>query len=128
MTRRILINAADSRLKIVHAEYSDLHFVELELNESLEATVCAHSLPDIEYLFKPVGTVDFHTNTFFTLLSQMESFYTQINVIDELCDVVDPVEYSTKCDYRVFRLGKRADAGSAETQVDQTPFQIIAFI
>lgn len=54
----------------------------------------------------PIGTIDLYVTNYFKMLNQIEQFYTQMHFIDELCDVVDPIEYSTKCDYRVIRLGK----------------------
>lgn len=102
--KTVSVNADGDRVRIAPVDY-DAHFIELQLNGNLEATVALHSLPDIDNLFKPFGTVEFFANTFFNLLDQMGTFYTQMNVIDELCDVVDPIEYSTKCSYRVFKLG-----------------------
>lgn len=69
------------------------------------ATVSSHSLPNIEKLFKPFGTVESYGPIFFSYLEQMELFYNYMSTIDELCYVVDPMIIDTKCNYRLIKLG-----------------------
>lgn len=65
-----------------------------------------HSLPENEKYFKPVGTIETHSATFFNLLDQMGEFYAQMNTIDELTYVVDPETITTKHNFRVIKLGQ----------------------
>lgn len=70
------------------------------------ATVSSHSLPNIEKLFKPFGTVESYATIFFSLLEQMELFYNYMSTIDELCYVVDPMIIDTKCNHRLIKIGR----------------------
>lgn len=69
------------------------------------ATVLSHSLPNIEKLFKPFGTVESYATMFFSYLEQMELFYGYMSIIDELCCVVDPIKVDTKCNQRLIKIG-----------------------
>lgn len=51
------------------------------------------------------GNIETYSAIFFSLLDQMEQFYIQMNSIDELTYVVEPVDISTKHNYRVIKLG-----------------------
>lgn len=84
----------------------DSHYLILRLDDNLNVTVLAHSLPENDKYFKPINTIEMHSATFFSLLEQMEPFYAQINTIDELTCVVDPEIISTKHNHRVIKLGK----------------------
>lgn len=84
----------------------DSHYLVLKLDEHLSVSVLTHSLPENEKYFKPVGTIETHSATFFSLLDQMGEFYAQMNTIDELTYVVDPETITTKHNFRVIRLGQ----------------------
>lgn len=81
------------------------HFIILKLDKNLTASVLSHSLPSIDKLFKPFGTIESFVTTFFSILEHLEQFYVEMNTIDELCYVVDPMEITTKCNYRIIKLG-----------------------
>lgn len=70
------------------------------------ATVSSHSLPNMEKLFKPFGTVESYATVFFSYLEQMELFYNYMSTIDELCYVVDPMIIDTKCNHRLIKIGR----------------------
>lgn len=76
------------------------------MDENLNATVLSHTLPVPDTVFKQFGTIEAYSGTFFSLLEQMEEFYCQINTIDELTYVVDPVDITTKHNHRIIKLGK----------------------
>lgn len=71
-------------------------------------SVTDHSLPDFNgKLFNFVGHLEAYAAKFYEYLDQMDEFYGHMNTVDELCFVVDPVEVTTKCNYRVIKLGNR---------------------
>lgn len=84
----------------------DSHFLTLQLDKYLSPAVLEHSLPDNDKYFMQSGNIETYSAIFFSLLDQMEQFYIQMNSIDELTYVVEPVDISTKHNYRVIKLGK----------------------
>lgn len=104
--RKVFMNSACNQIKIVPVRDLDSHYLILKLDENLNVTVLSHSLPENEKYFKPIGTIETHSATFFSLYEQMDEFYSQMNTIDELTYVVDPEEITTKHNYRVIKLGK----------------------
>lgn len=102
---KVFLNSSCERVKIVSIN-DDSHYLILDLDEYLTPTVLEHSLPDNEKYFMMSGTVDTYSAIFFDLLDKMEMFYIQMHTIDQLTYVVDPVEVSTKHNYRVIKLGK----------------------
>lgn len=104
--RKVFINTECDQIKIVPVGDYDTHYLILSLDEHLNVSILEHSLPENEKYFKSIGTIDTYSSAFFNLLQQMEEFYAQMNTIDELTYVVDPEEITTKCNYRVIKLGK----------------------
>lgn len=104
--RKVFMNSACNQIKIVPVRDLDSHYLILKLDENLNVTVLSHSLPENDKYFKPIGTIETHSATFFSLYEQMDDFYSQMNTIDELTYVVDPEEITTKHNYRVIKLGK----------------------
>lgn len=102
---KVYISPDCQQIKIVPADDYDAHHLTLQLDDKLNVSVLSHSLPENERYFKPVGTIETHSATFFSLLDQMGEFYAQMNTIDELTYVVDPEEITTKHNYRVIKLG-----------------------
>lgn len=104
--KHIYVDHGCNAIKIEPVNNVDSHFIVLKLDEDLIATVSSHSLPNIEKLFKPFGTVESYATMFFSYLEQMELFYGHMSTIDELCYVVDPVKIDTKCNYRLIKIGR----------------------
>lgn len=104
--RKVFMNSACDQIKIVPIRDLDSHYLILKLDENLNVTVLSHSLPENDKYFKPIGTIETLSATFFSLYEQMDDFYSQMNTIDELTYVVDPEEITTKHNYRVIKLGK----------------------
>lgn len=77
----------------------------MKIDDRLNATILEHSLPETDNYFKPHGTMETYVATFFNLLQRMEGFYEQMDTMDELTCVVDPMQPTTKHDYRIIRLG-----------------------
>lgn len=102
---KIFINTKCDEIKIIPIDF-DLHFLILKLDDRQNASVLAHSLPDTEPYFKPIGTIETHSAIFYHQLQCMEKFYMQMDTIDQLTCVVDPPQVTTKHDYRIIRLGK----------------------
>lgn len=102
------MNADCSQIKIIPDEtYGGDHFLIVSINEDLHVSVLDHSLPDLNgKLFNFIGNLESYASKFFEYLDQMDEFYGNMNTIDELCFVVDPVNVTTKCNYRVIKLGK----------------------
>lgn len=95
------------RIKIIPADNYDDHYIILAVNIDLSINVAEHSLPDTENnLFPACGSIESYTAMFFGYLEQMEDFYCQMNTIDQLCYVVDPVEITTKSNYRTIKISK----------------------
>lgn len=104
--RKVLLSDDCKQIKIVPIDNSDEHYLILEVNDDLSVNVLEHSLPDAENKLFPVcGNIESYTTIFFNYLEQMEDFYRQMNTIDQLCFIVDPVEITTKCNYRVLKIG-----------------------
>lgn len=85
--------------------YDQIHYIYLAISENMDVTVSQHSLPDRHRWFPPMGSITSYFNEFIAAVEQLEEFYDNINTIDELCFVVDPIEPSTKSDARIFRIG-----------------------
>lgn len=100
----MFVNATCDQIKIIPIN-DDSHYLVLRLDENLNVSVLAHSLPENEKYFKPINTIEKHSATFFNLLEQMERFYAEINTIDMLTCVVDPEVVTTKHNHRVIKLG-----------------------
>lgn len=105
--KKIYIDHGCNEIKIEPPNNVDSHFIVLKLDANFTATVSAHSLPNIDKLFKPIGTVESYTTMFFNYLEQMELFYSYMSAIDELCYVLDPTKPNTKCNHRLIKIGKR---------------------
>lgn len=103
---KVFVSPDCQQIKIVPAKDYHSHYMILQLDDSLNVTILAHSLPENDKYFKPVGTIGSYSDAFFNLLQQTEEFYAQMNSIDELTYVVDPEEITTKHNYRVIKLGK----------------------
>lgn len=92
-------------MKITPKYDGSKHYLILNLNKDGTLTLASHSLPNDDEHFKSVGTsIHSFSMRFFELLDEMEEFYGQMHTIDELCCVVDPMEISTKHNYRVIKL------------------------
>lgn len=102
---KVFINNKCDEIKIVPVNY-DTHYLIIKLDEHLKPFVKEHSLPDNDKYFMLSGTIETFSAIFFSLLDQMDAFYIQMNTIDELTFVVDPVEITTKHNYRLIKLGK----------------------
>lgn len=102
----MFLSSLCDEIKIIPVHDYDSHYLILRLDENLTVSVLEHSLPESEKYFKPVGRIEMFSATFFHLLDQMERFYAQISIIDELTCVVDPEVITTKHNHRVIRLGK----------------------
>lgn len=102
----MFINSTGDQIKIVPVNEYESHYLILKLDQNLNVSVLTHSLPENDKYFKPVGTIETHSATFFSLLDQMGEFYAQMNTIDELTYVVDPEFITTKHNYRVIKLGE----------------------
>lgn len=96
-----------NQIKIVPIENYESHYLILKLDEHLNVSVLTYSLPDNDKYFKPFGTIQTYSATFFELLKQTEEFYANMNTIDELTCVVDPEEITTKHNHRVIKLEDR---------------------
>lgn len=73
----------------------------------MDVAVSEHSLPEKHKWFQSsTGSITNYFNEFSRLLEELEEFYSNINTIDELCFVVDPVQPSTKINYRIFKIGE----------------------
>lgn len=78
----------------------------MDIKNDLNVTIVDHSLPDATgKLFSFSGNIESYVTKFFEYLGQMEEFYCQLNAIDELCFVVDPIEVNTKSNSRIIKLG-----------------------
>lgn len=104
--KKIYVDRGCNEIRIEPTNNVDSHFIVLKLDEDLIATVSSHSLPNIEKLFKPLGTVESFATIFFSYLEQMELFYSHLSTIDELCYVVDPIKIDTKCNFRLIKIGR----------------------
>lgn len=102
---KVYISSDCQQIKIVPVEDYGAHHLTLKLDDKLNVSILAHSLPENEKYFKTAGTIDSYSATFFNLLDQMAEFYAQMNIIDELTYVVDPEEITTKHNHRVIKLG-----------------------
>lgn len=73
----------------------------------MNVVVSDHSLPQckIQWFHSSPGKIESYLNEFTRFLEQLEEFYSNINTIDELCFVVDPVQPSTKLNWRIFKIG-----------------------
>ncbi|KAJ6640314.1 E3 ubiquitin-protein ligase FANCL [Pseudolycoriella hygida] len=84
------------------------HFLILSLTNNLEVGIFEHSLPEKQKWFtSSTGTLTSFFNEFTRTLDDLEEFYSNLNTIDELCYVLDPVEPSTKCNYRIFKVEQK---------------------
>lgn len=97
-----------SIIKFTEFINNENHFLILRKDEkSVNFKVVEHSLPEIRSeMFKSYGSPESHLFEFKKYLEQFEEFYCNINTIDELCFVVDPVVYSTKSYTRTFKYSK----------------------
>lgn len=88
------------------------HFLELARNPdspNADMKVTAHSLPIDDRdgtMFQSNGSLQHHLANFQMCLEQLDTFYEQMNTIDEFCFVVHPLVVSTKCRQRTFKIGK----------------------
>lgn len=82
-----------------------MHHIEVRLNKNYEGHIFSHSLPESCNLIKAGRTIDYYFDQFIELVNQLERFYSELNTIDELCDVIDPLDFNTKCCHRVIRIG-----------------------
>lgn len=101
---KIYVNPKCDEIKIIPTAY-DAHYLIMKIDDRLNATILEHSLPETDNYFKPHGTMETYVATFFNLLQRMEGFYEQMDTMDELTCVVDPMQPTTKHDYRIIRLG-----------------------
>ncbi|XP_031636274.1 E3 ubiquitin-protein ligase FANCL [Contarinia nasturtii] len=105
---KVFVSPDCQQIKIVPSkDYDFSHYLILQLENDLNVSILEHSLPDNEKYFKPLGTIETYSATFFSLLEQTVEFYRQMEIIDELCYVVDPEEITTKQNYRVIKLDDR---------------------
>lgn len=81
------------------------HYLTLSITKDLDIVPLEHSLPDQHKWFQATGSVTNYFNEFTKCLEQLEEFYSNINAIDELCFVVEPIHPSTKSSHRVFKIG-----------------------
>lgn len=107
---KVYINEQCDRIKITPTDSYESHYLILKLDEHLNPSVEDHSLPDNEKYFMVSGAIETYSGIFFRLLDEMEKFYDQMDTIDELTYVVDPVKISTKHNYRMIKLGKTENA------------------
>lgn len=105
---KIFVKPDYSIVKFTDFKNNENHFLILKRDEkSVNFKVLEHSLPEIKSeMFKSYGSPESHLFEFKKFLEQFEEFYCNINTIDELCFVVDPVVYSTKCYTRTFKYSK----------------------
>lgn len=101
------LNVNCTQLKITpNDSYDNGHYLLLSIENDLRVTVIEHSLPDIvNKLFNYSGNLESYAAKFFEYLDQMAPFYCHMNVLDELCFVVDPIDVNTKCNSRIIKLG-----------------------
>lgn len=104
----MFINQQCDEVKIVPIDF-DTHYLVLKIDDRQNASVLTHSLPIGDEYFKPAGTLQMYAATFFELLQGLDEFYRQMDTVDQLTCVVDPLQISTKHDYRIIRLGKESD-------------------
>lgn len=105
---QIFVKPDYSIVKFTEFINNENHFLILRKDEkSINFKVLEHSLPEIRSeMFKSYGSPESHLFEFKKYLEQFEEFYCNINTIDELCFVVDPVVYSTKSYTRTFKYSK----------------------
>lgn len=105
---KIFVKPDYSIVKFIEFQNNENHFLILKKDEkSINFKVLEHSLPEIKSdMFKSYGSPESHLFEFKKYLEQFEEFYCNINTIDELCFVVDPVVYSTKSFTRTFKYSK----------------------
>ncbi|XP_037028246.1 uncharacterized protein LOC119068667 isoform X2 [Bradysia coprophila] len=86
--------------------FSDFtHYLTLSITKDLDVIPLEHSLPDQHKWFQSTGTVTSYLNEFTKSLEELDEFYSNLNAIDELCFVVDPLQPSTKNNFRIFKIG-----------------------
>lgn len=89
-------------------EFENDHYFELRVNDNMEVTVISHSLPDIidgSPILKATGTIEGHFEAFLCYLRKLQSFYDNMNTIDEICFVVGPAKVTTKSVTRTLKIG-----------------------
>lgn len=90
------------------AEFENDHHIALRVDDNLEVTVTSHSLPDVidgSPILKASGTIDGHFSQFLSYLRKLQSFYNNMNTIDEICFVVGPAKVTTKAVTRTLKIG-----------------------
>lgn len=105
---KIFVKPDYSIIKFTEFKNNENHFLILRRDEnSVNFKVLDHSLPELKSeMFKSYGSPESHLFEFKKYLEQFEEFYCNINTIDELCFVVDPIVYSTKSYTRTFKYSK----------------------
>lgn len=91
------------------AEFENVHHIELRVDDNMEVTVTSHSLPDIldgSPILKASGTIEGLFEAFLTFLRKLQSFYDNMNTIDEICFVVGPAKLTTKSVTRTLKIGE----------------------
>lgn len=89
-------------------EFENDHHIELRVEDNMEVTVTSHSLPDIidgSPILKTSGTIEGHFEMFLSYLRKLQSFYDNMNTIDEICFVVGPAKVTTKAVTRTLKIG-----------------------
>ncbi|XP_037028244.1 E3 ubiquitin-protein ligase FANCL isoform X1 [Bradysia coprophila] len=91
--------------------FSDFtHYLTLSITKDLDVIPLEHSLPDQHKWFQSTGTVTSYLNEFTKSLEELDEFYSNLNAIDELCFVVDPLQPSTKNNFRIFKIDEKCFA------------------
>lgn len=94
--------------------YDQTHYLHLTITDNLDISIAQHSLPDQCQWYQSTGTITNYLNDFARTVEELEEFYSNINTIDELCFVVDPVQPTTKHNSRIFKIGSSVSSYSAE--------------
>lgn len=90
------------------AEFENDHHIDLRVDDNMEVFVTSQSLPDVidgTPIFKSSGTIEGYFETFVSYLRKLQSFYDNMNTIDEICFVVGPAKVTTKSVTRTLKIG-----------------------
>lgn len=115
------------KIRIINECDQRKHFVEFRLvRPQLEYQVVDHSLPDLLNEYESIGYYEKLLNritssgctlkSIFQIFSRFQTefceFYRNLDILDELCYVVDPVDYNTspKYNWRIIQLSPKVYA------------------
>ncbi|XP_055630695.1 uncharacterized protein LOC129771256 [Toxorhynchites rutilus septentrionalis] len=107
---KIFTDGIISKLKFTAFKANQNHFLEMSKISGTDFKVTSHSLPDLGNsveLFKWNATPEAHCNCFVQVIDQLEEFYSNLYMLDELCCVVDPPEIDTRTAWRIIKLNHK---------------------